>query len=157
MIQAVDTNVLVYAHLPTTAEHERVRRFLHKRLAAPRVTLAVTPMVLHELVHVITDPRRFDPPVTMSEGRAIARLYLGRSNVTCLAPDEEAIADAFALLEHHQLGRKRIADTLLAATLLRHGVGEIITCNSADFAPFAGLSVVDPRHWPTPNGRASSK
>ncbi len=146
MIQAVDTDVLVYTHLPATAEQERVRRFLHSRLAAPRVTLAVTPMVLHELVHVITDPRRFDPPVTMSEALAIARLYIGRSNITCLAPDEEALADAFTLLEHHQLGRKRIADTLLAATLLRHGVSEIITCNTADFAPFDGLKVVDPRH-----------
>jgi predicted nucleic acid-binding protein len=41
------------------------------------------------------------------------------------------------LLDRHGLGRKRIADTLLAATLLHHGISELITW--------------DPRHrirWP---------
>ena len=140
----VDTNVLVYTHLPSQPTHERVRRYLIDRLAAPRVTLAVTPLILHEFVHIITDPRRFAPPVTMSEALATARLYLGRSNVDCLATDEEVMADALDLLERFQLGRKRIADTLLVATLLRHDVRELITCNPRDFAVFEELRVIDP-------------
>lgn len=143
--RGIDTNVLIYAHLPSLPEHEVVRRYLLEQLRQEGVKLVVTPMVLHEFVHVVTDGRRFDPPVSMSEALAVTRLYLGRSNVECLAIDEAVVQDALALLEHHGLGRKRIADTLLAATLLRHGVEEIVTCNPADFQPFAKLKVIDPR------------
>jgi predicted nucleic acid-binding protein len=143
--QGVDTNVLIYAHLPSEPAHERVRRYLTARLASSHVTVAVTPLILHEFIHIITDPRRFEPPVTMSEALATARLYLGRSNVACLATDEDAMADALALIDRHQLGRKRIADTLLVATLLRHGVRELITCNPKDFEVFDELDVIDPR------------
>jgi hypothetical protein len=34
---------------------------------------------------------------------------------------------------------------LLAATLLRYGVGEILTCNPKDVQLFADLRVIDPR------------
>jgi toxin-antitoxin system PIN domain toxin len=146
--RALDTNVLVYAHLPGFAEHERVRAFLQTELRKTDVTLCVTPMVLHEFVHVITDPRRFVSPVTMSEAVTVARSYLGRENVECLSVNEDVIREALALLDRHSLGRKRIADTLLAATLLQNGVAELVTCNPQDFRLFEGLSVTDPTARP---------
>ena len=145
MILAVDTNVLVYAHLPAAQEHDKVRGYLLGCLSQPETTLVVTPLVLHEFVHVITDTRRFEPPVTMSQALGTAGLYLKRSNVTCLSMDEDVVADAFRLLERYALGRKRIADTLLVATLMRHDVHHIITCNPGHFDSFEGLTVVDPR------------
>jgi predicted nucleic acid-binding protein len=81
----------------------------------------------------------------MSEAAAVARLYLGRTNVGCLAVDEAIVQGALALLERHGLGLERIADTILAATFLHHGIDEIITCNPGDFSPFEGLKVIDPR------------
>lgn len=143
--RGLDTNVLIYAHLPSLPHHQIVRRYLLEQLRQEGVRLAVTPMVLHEFVHVITDGRRFEPPISMGEAVAIARLYLGRSNIDCLAINEDVLQDALTLLERYGLGRKRIADTLLAATLLHHGVGEIVTCNPADFQSFEGLKVIDPR------------
>jgi toxin-antitoxin system PIN domain toxin len=141
----IDTNVLVYAHMASLAEHAAVRDFLARLLGRREVTLVVTPAVLHEFVHVVTDPRRFQPPVAMSEALALARLYLGRANVDCVATDAEALADALALLERHGLGRRRLADTLFAATLLRHGVRQLVTCDVDDFAVFSRLQLVDPR------------
>lgn len=145
MRRGIDTNVLVYAHLPQFDEHPAVRRYLLDLLAEPTETLVVTPLVLHELVHLLTDGRRFDPPLTMAEALAVARLYLGRSNVECLAPDEPSVALAFELLERHRLDRKRISDTLFAATLLRHRVDHLVTCNPADFTVFEELRLIDPR------------
>jgi predicted nucleic acid-binding protein len=81
----------------------------------------------------------------MPEALAIARGYLGRSNVECLAIDEQAVLRAFFALEQKMLGRKRIADALLAATLLTHGVTTLVTCNPDDFAAFEELTLVDPR------------
>ncbi len=141
----VDTNVLIYTHLPSNPTQQSVREFFQERLSNHNNVLAVTPLVLHEFVHVVTDARRFDPPVSMSDALATARLYLRRSNVECLNADEDVLVSAFSLLERHRLGRKRIADTLLAATLLRHDVHELITCNPSDFEVFEELHVIDPR------------
>ena len=47
-------------------------------------------------------------------------------------------------MERYGLGRKRIADTLLVATLVDHGVNELVTCNESDFAVFEELTVVNP-------------
>jgi predicted nucleic acid-binding protein len=125
-------------------EHAVVSAFLSRLLAERDTTLVVTPAVLHEFVHVVTDPRRFEPPVSMGEALAVARLYLGRPNVECVPTDAQGLADALELVERHALGRKRLADALFAATLLRHGVRQLITRNASDFAVFSGLRLVDP-------------
>lgn len=144
MKRGIDTNVLVYTHMPSLEQHERVRAFVLAQLADRSVTLVVTPSIIHELVHVITDSRRFEPPVRMSEALAVARGYLGRTNVECVSIDEESVGLALALIDRHRLGRNRIADTLLVATLLRHGVNELVTCNGADFETFEELALLDP-------------
>jgi len=72
--RAVDTDVLIYAHLPSFPDHEAVRRYLLEQLRQVGVKLVVTPLVLHEFVHVVTDGRRFEPPISMGEATAIARL-----------------------------------------------------------------------------------
>ena len=140
----LDTNVLVHAHVPSMEHHEAVRDLLFRHLSTQDVQLVLTPLVLHELVHVISDPRRFEPPVPMSEAVAVTRDYLGRSNVECLPLDEPALLLALDLLDRHRLGRKRIADTLVAAVLLHHGVHRFLTFNRADFDLFDGLRVLDP-------------
>ena len=145
MKRGLDTNILIYAHFPAAEHHSAVHGFVSAELRNPDRILVLTPGVLHEWVHVVTDPRRFASPLTMSEALATARNYLGRSNIELLAPDEPCLLLAFELLEKHGLGRKRIADTLLAATLLHNGVHEIITCNPRDFALISELTVVDPR------------
>jgi predicted nucleic acid-binding protein len=145
MKRGVDTNVLIYAHMPGSPHHAAVRSFLLDQLSRDDVTLVLTPTILHELVHIVTDSRRFDPPLAMSEALALARIYLDHTNVECIRLDATAAADAFDLIERHRLGRKRIADTLFAAALLRHGVQELITCNPDDFQIFDGLTLRDPR------------
>jgi predicted nucleic acid-binding protein len=145
MRRGIDTNVLIYAHMAESPHHEMVRSYLLHQLAQNDVTLVVTPGILHELVHVITDGRRFDPPVAMKDALAVARSYLDSANVECLSVDESALIHAFELLERYQLGRKRIADTLFAASLLNQGVRELITCNLDDFRIFEELTLIDPR------------
>ena len=144
MRRALDTNVLVYATIPAFPEHEDVRRYLLSQLRQPEVRLAVTPNILHEFVHVTTDGRRFDPSLKMSEALEVARRFLNGRNIECLSITAAHLQRAIEMLEKYSLGRKRIADTLMAATLLDNDVPEIITCNSKDFSVFDGLTVIDP-------------
>ena len=141
----LDSNVLIYAQIPSMLAHNAVRSFMLKQLANPETQLIVTPAILHEFVHIVTDSRRFEPPVSMFEAIAIARNYLGRTNVRCLATDEAALQLALELMERHRLGRQRLADSLFAATLLINGVHELITCNPADYRIFPQLHLIDPR------------
>ena len=150
MRYGLDTNVLIYAHLPVFAASAQVRGYLQRGLADDRCRFSLTAVVLHEFVHVVTDARRFDPPVAMTEALVIARSYLNRTNIECLPVDEVSVRLALDLLDTHGLGRRRIADTLLASTLLTHGVTAIVTCNPADFARFDELAVIDPRSQPDP-------
>ena len=79
-----------------------------------------------------------------TEALAVARSYLGRTNVECVGTDEADVVAAFAFLEERKLGRLRVADALLAATLLVNGVTEIVNCNPGDFDGFDDLTLVDP-------------
>ncbi len=151
MKRGLDTNVLIYAQMPVFPEHKIVRKFLLAQLAISDMTLVVTPSILHEFVHIVTDGRRFDPPVTMVQAIMLARLYLGRNNVDCVSTNESILLEAFNLMEHYNLGRKRIADTLFAATLMHFGIRELITCNPDDFRLFKDLKIIDPRYLITPS------
>lgn len=139
--RAVDTNVLVYAHVSATPEHGRVSEFLRAQLNDSKLTLVLTPLILHEFVHVVTDPRRFDPAVTIADALEVADSYLGRSNVECVPEDVRALTLAFELLRRHKLGRKRVGDTLVAACLLQAGVSEIM-CPSGKSASLRHQGVV---------------
>ncbi len=140
----LDTNLLIYAHIPRLPEHDRARNWIYRQLQSSDTTLVTSPMILQELVHVITDPRRFQPPVSMSEALALAGNWTGRSNVECLPVTETATQLAFDLMDRNGLGRKRIADCLLAATLLSHDVRILATRNVRDFAVFRELKAIDP-------------
>jgi len=85
MRRGVDTNVLIYAHMPESPHHVRVRSFLVDQLSHDDVILVITPAILHELVHIVTDGRRFAPPLSMNDALALARVYLDHANVECFA------------------------------------------------------------------------
>jgi toxin-antitoxin system PIN domain toxin len=140
----VDTNVLVEAHVPGCSRHREAREYLLQQLRVSDVTLILTTLVLQEFVHVITDSRRFASSPPMAEALAMAAGYLSRDNVECLPVEAESLRFAFELLDRHRLGRNRIADTVLAATLLTHGVHRLATFNSRDFALFEPLRAFEP-------------
>lgn len=141
----LDTSVLICAHLAGLERHETAREYLTEYLGRPDITFVVTALVLHEWVHVVTDARRFDPPVTMAEAVEIASGYLHRTNVECLPVDEESFLLACRFLTRYRLGRKRIADSLLAATLLSHGVSWLTTFDVKDFSVYSDLKIIEPR------------
>jgi predicted nucleic acid-binding protein len=143
---ALDTNILIAAHLPKLSEHGRARQSIERHLLKESNQLILTTMVLHEFIHVITDARRFENPPSMDEAIHVTRGYCGQSNVTIYSSDVFDFEEAMNLISKHHLSRNRIADTLLAATLKRHGVDTLWTRNKTDFAVFDFLNIIDPTH-----------
>jgi predicted nucleic acid-binding protein len=138
-----DTTFLVQLELFELPAHRRAHAWLKRDVLDKRVPLAVTPQVLAEFIHVVTDPRRFEKPLTVEEAVNRAHFWWNAVEVKRLLPSSESTQLFLDWMLRYHLGRKRILDTQLAATLWTAGVRSIITENADDFRIF-GFEVVTP-------------
>ena len=136
-----DTTFLVQLELVELPAHGAAHELLRRGILEPQVPLALAPQVLAEFIHVVTDPRRFQTPLTMEEAMAKARFWWRATEVRHVFPNESATLLFFEWMQRHSLGRKRILDTQLAAMLWTAGVRELVTANPADFQVF-GFRIV---------------
>ena len=144
MICGVDANVLIYSAIESMPEHKRVLSFFERRVLTGHLSCAVSFPILLEFVHITTDPKRFKPPLSIEESITIAEQYWQAANWRRMIPKSTTGSLAFALLREHKLGRKRLLDTYLAATLLDNGITSLITCDTDDFRVFSRLQLINP-------------
>jgi len=128
-----DTSFLVQLELVELPAHSAAHQLLEREILQPQVPLAIAPQVLAEFIHIVTDPKRFQKPLTMNEAIAKARFWWNAVEVRHVFPTDDSTRLALDWLERHQLGRKRILDTQLAAILWTAGIQRLITSNPADF------------------------
>jgi predicted nucleic acid-binding protein len=143
MIHGLDTGFLVAAEVAAHAEHSSARRTL-ARLVAAGDRIAIAPQVLVEFIHIVTDPRRFAHPLSMDEARNIAEQWWTAAEVDRVFPNDAATRQFLAWLEQFSLGRKRLLDTLLAATYHQAGIQSLLTTNAADFGALGVFDCVMP-------------
>ncbi len=144
MVIALDADVLVHWAMDGASHHQVVRRYV-KRQVARRERLGIAAQTVYEVVHVVTDPRRFEHPLSMPAALMLMRELMRAAEVVPLVANAWQAARTLELLETFGLGRKRILDTALVATLEANGVNRIATFNRADFAVFAFLEVITPK------------
>jgi len=143
MTHGIDTGFLVAAEVAEHVDHQAARsKFQSFRMAGDR--FALVPQVLAEFVHVVTDPRRFEQPLTMAEALERAEIWWDSPEVDQLGPDAFSVRTFFVWMRQHRLGRKRILDTLLASTFREAGVQSILTTNSRDFTVLGEFTCVTP-------------
>lgn len=139
MIHGVDTSFLVAvevaSHHDHAASHSRLQRFLKAK-----DQFALVPQVLAEFIHVVSDPKRFATPLTMTQAMERAKAWWNAAEIVQIFPSAESTALFLAWLEEHHLGRKRLLDTMLASTLRAGGVTSILTLNHNDFFVFGEFS-----------------
>ena len=132
----VDTTFLVQLELVELPAHKTAHELLQREILQPQVPLALAPQVLAEFIHIVTDPRRFQKPLTADEAVAKARFWWNAAEVQHVFPSGESTVLFLDWMQRHQLGRKRILDTQLAAILWTAGVRQLLTSNPADFQIF---------------------
>lgn len=142
MILAVDTDVLVAWAMAGSPRHNTARQLLEDEVRSRGGSLALTPQVVHEFLHITTDPRRFENPLPMAEALRVAHQLWNAGDVIRLNSAPEVLPRTLELMERLRLGRKRILDTALAATLEAAGVHRLATFNPADFAIFGFLDLL---------------
>lgn len=97
-----------------------------------------------EFLHVITDERRFTPPLTMIEAMNWLEKFLESPAVGLIESTNESRIQMRCWMREFKLGRKRILDTHLAAVLHTAGVRRLITSNPKDFAVFGVFDIITP-------------
>jgi predicted nucleic acid-binding protein len=150
MRHGLDTGFLVAAEVAEHAEHADARATLARLLGAGD-QIAIAPQVLAEFIHIVTDPRRFTHPLDMAAARQLAEQWWTAREVVQVFPDEGATRLFLDWLKKFSLGRKRLLDTLLAATYLQIGIQSLLTTNLSDFGVFGVFVCITPRTTaPTP-------
>lgn len=142
MTLGLDTDVAVNLLFEGAPEHRRVRDFLRRQSRSSSFGLA--PQVMFEFLHVVTDPKRFEAPLTMTAALTRARDLWRGAEVIRVIPTPSTSLRVFELMTELGLGRKRILDTALAATYEAAGIRRIATLNGRDFQVFDFVEIVDP-------------
>jgi predicted nucleic acid-binding protein len=132
----LDTTVLVAHELKEIHSREKVRAHISTLSRSKETRFALAPQVLQEFLHVVTDSRRFENPLSMEEALARARFWWTASETAHCHPSDKTWDLTLDWMERYHLGRKRILDTNLASTYHSHGIIKLATVNPADFAIF---------------------
>jgi hypothetical protein len=77
----------------------------------------------------------------MEEAVARADFWWGAKEIVQVVPGPESFRPCFRWIREHRLGRKRLLDTQLAASLHQAGVHRIITQNRKDFEIFGVFEI----------------
>lgn len=142
MTHGIDTDFLVAAEIRDHPFHREADDLLRSLLADGH-DFALIPQTLAEFIHIVTDGKRMPQPLTMADAISRAEHWWQAEEVVRVFPDGNAVTDFLAWLTRHQLGRKRLLDTMLAATFRSAGVKRIVTNNGRDLAVLGGFEIVN--------------
>lgn len=133
-MQMPDVNVLVYAHRAETAQHARYAGWLTS-LATGLEPFAISELVLHGFLRVVTNPKIFGPPSTMHQGLQFVDDLLSQPGCVLIRPGGNHLNIFRRLCEGGRVHGKTVADAVHAALAIESGC-EWVTADT-DFARFA--------------------
>lgn len=143
----LDTNVLIYASIPAAPAHGHAAAVLHQ-LRTVGCELWISRQVLREYLSAVTRPQSYGPPTPMPKALANVRTII---NSLLTAEDGPGVTThLFNLLAQVPVGGKQIHDANIVATILAHGIPNLLTDNVADFTRFSRFITVIPLLPPAP-------
>ncbi len=141
----IDTTFLVHIEIKESEAHAAATAVLRRRILGHDREAGLAPQVLTEFVHVVTDRRRFERPLSMHHAVEKARFWWNAREVARVFPCEETVPQFLAWMTEHNLGRKRVLDTMLAAAYYANGITTIATSNARDYRGFGVFDLVEVR------------
>jgi toxin-antitoxin system PIN domain toxin len=141
-LRAIDTNVLVYAEIISSAHHRRALGLLTELAGDPRPWAIPWPCI-YEFLRVVTHPRVFHPPVPMERALSDLGQILASPSLRLLSETPRHAEIMRRVVDGGNVAGNLTHDAHIAALCLEHGVSELLT-GDRDFRRFPGLSVVDP-------------
>lgn len=135
MRHGIDTDFLVAVEITDHPFHKGANQLLDSLLEEGH-NFALAPQTLLEFIHVVTDPNRMPDPLTMREAIGKAKDWWEAKEVLRVFPKDGCVGNFLDWMNQFRLGRKRLLDTMLAATLKEAGVAKILSNNAIDYKVF---------------------
>ena len=142
MTTGLDTGVLVAIAVREHHAHRAAWQWFVEEVRGRDGAMAIAPQILAEFAHVVTDPRRFEQPLAMEDAMALAARFWNARECRHVAAADDSVAIFLDWIAAHRLGRKRLLDTLLAASYRAAGVSRLVTTDWRDFDVFGAFEVV---------------
>ncbi len=137
----IDTNLLLYSHDTSAAQHAGARSWLEKMLSSGE-PVALAWVTILAFVRVGTSARMLREPLEMPEAISIVNDWLALPNVSIPHPGERHWEILSDLLSRFQVWGGLVTDAHLAALAIEHGC--TLCTNDRDFSRFEGLRVQYP-------------
>jgi hypothetical protein len=133
-VRAIDTNVLVYSEVVSSAHHRAARELLVK-LAEGAVPWALPWPCVYEFLRVVTHPRVFAPPVPADVAMSDLAQILASPSLVLLSETERHPEILRDMMKASRVTGNLVHDAHIAALCVEHGVSELVT-GDRDFGRF---------------------
>jgi len=143
MLIGIDTSFLVQFEVIESNAHRAARAWAEERVGA-QDHFAISPQVLFEFIHVVSDPKRFGRPLSVEAALARSMAWWSAAETKRLTFGDASMELFKMLMIDHKLGRKRILDTALAATFASQRITHVASYNWRDFAALGDFTVHSP-------------
>ncbi len=137
----VDANLLVYAHVRSFQQHESARTWLDSEFNGDSRVGLPWPSLL-AFLRIVTNPRIFELPETMSEAWKQVEAWLDCEVSWIPEPTERHREVLGSLLNTSGMQANLVPDVHLAALAIEHGL--ILCSTDGDFARFQNLRWQNP-------------
>jgi len=141
-VQAIDTNVLIYAEVDSNQRHGAALQLVN-RLAHSGLPWAIPWPCVYEFLRVVTHLRVFHPPVPLHVALDVLGRILASPSLVLLAVTVRHVALFDQIIRQAGATGNLIHDAHITALCLEHGVSELLT-GDRDFSRFQGLRIINP-------------
>ena len=126
----IDTNVLVYSHIPQAPDHDIARAAL-ERADDEDEPASISRQIIREYLAVVTRPQTWSPAMPMTTALDNVLWML---NTFRVLSDGPAVTNMLVTLcREVPVGGRQIHDANIVATMLAHGERRLLTFNVGDF------------------------
>ena len=132
----IDTTWMVDLEVRESPRHEGALRLFESWRSEKNSVLCVYHHIFLEFLHVVTDPARFESPLSMDRALERVWFWIGQERIRILHPTDSSLKRCLMWMAAFRLGRRRLLDTQMAAAYAEEGVTTLWSANPSDFNVF---------------------
>ena len=140
-MNAVDVNVLVYAHREDSNHHHKINQWLENELNSVSVW-GLPAVAASGFLRIVTHPKIFKTPTPTEQAIQFLSNLMSLPNCKILNPGERHWELFIHLCNTYYLSGNWVSDAYLAAMAIEHGAKWVSA--DTDFAKFQELEWVNP-------------
>jgi toxin-antitoxin system PIN domain toxin len=137
-----DTNLLLYAHVPSFREHSAAKSWLEDSLNSGKETVGLSWQVIISYIRIGTNPKLFQTPITVTEADTQMTRLIKHPLVEIILPQSGHWEIFINLIKKEQVTADLVMDAHLAALAIEHKAG--LATTDRDFTRFGGLKFFNP-------------